>query len=590
MSNSQQSLDINLTRGHYAALRAWIQGLPLERVATRYLGADEDELPALPLLQAQMHAILHLLIQRAYQHSLPAIAAHLQADFRFSDKGISRAVDGVHTLERLGESSPTLDHPVHYWFAPALAKRLTNADLGTIGKLIKACNDRGYGWWRRVPRIGLVASKVVINWLVKYEKQLGLAVGAHVTRSLPMPVLSDKKMLVTIDHATDIPPPLEAMRFAASYNGIDGINRAPLNRCSLNAKNDYEAVLTWLSLRPANSPTHRSYRKEVERFLAWAVIERGKAFSSLLTEDCIAYRDFLADPQPASRWCAAGVFARDLPGWRPFTGKLNPRSQKYAQTVLHSLCEFLTQKRYLDTNPWLGVPSMNVEASDMQIEKALSLDAWNKLWSWLVSNAADQLNADSRLSLACFTLLRDSGLRRAEACAADRADLIPSGSNDSGLWGELKVVGKRQKIRRVPISTRTIDILRSHWKDRELDFDTASSGALLAPLVIPQTPRAIAKSKRGEMNLSASGLRRIVVRYAERFAASLPVEEKDLAALVANIRPHGLRHTFATHGLEAGMDLDVLQVFLGHTSINTTTIYTQPGRERRLKQAEKFYK
>ena len=60
-----------------------------------------------------------------------------------------------------------------------------------------------------------------------------------------------------------------------------------------------EQGLDWLQ---ALSNTQRAHRKEAERFLVWAITHRGKAMSSMSNEDCIEYREFLADPQPRSAW------------------------------------------------------------------------------------------------------------------------------------------------------------------------------------------------------------------------------------------------------------------------------------------------
>ena len=61
-----------------------------------------------------------------------------------------------------------------------------------------------------------------------------------------------------------------------------------------------EQGLDWLQTL---SHTQRAYRKEAERFLLWAIVHKGKALSSMNNEDCIEYREFLADPKPRSRWC-----------------------------------------------------------------------------------------------------------------------------------------------------------------------------------------------------------------------------------------------------------------------------------------------
>ncbi|OXC74347.1 Integrase [Caballeronia sordidicola] len=60
--------------------------------------------------------------------------------------------------------------------------------------------------------------------------------------------------------------------------------------CTLNASNDYEAVQAWLSLHEAEA-TRRAYRKEAERLMLWAIVERQRALSSLTTDDAIGSRD-----------------------------------------------------------------------------------------------------------------------------------------------------------------------------------------------------------------------------------------------------------------------------------------------------------
>jgi hypothetical protein len=75
---------------------------------------------------------------------------------------------------------------------------------------------------------------------------------------------------------------------------------APLERCAIAARNDYDAIHTWLSTK-ASELTQASYRREAEQLLLWCVLQRKQALSSLTLDDALAYRDFLADPQPAAQ-------------------------------------------------------------------------------------------------------------------------------------------------------------------------------------------------------------------------------------------------------------------------------------------------
>ncbi|MDT9046842.1 integrase, partial [Escherichia coli] len=73
----------------------------------------------------------------------------------------------------------------------------------------------------------------------------------------------------------------------------------------LDADTDQQAMLAWLA-RYVDSPnTLTNCRREGERLLLWALMERNKPLSSLTHEDFLVYRRFLADPQPAERWVMA---------------------------------------------------------------------------------------------------------------------------------------------------------------------------------------------------------------------------------------------------------------------------------------------
>ena len=69
--------------------------------------------------------------------------------------------------------------------------------------------------------------------------------------------------------------------------------------------NDQKAIESWLATKSGSPHTSRAYRKEAERLILWAIVERGRALSSLTTEDAIAYRAFLRHPGPRARWVAA---------------------------------------------------------------------------------------------------------------------------------------------------------------------------------------------------------------------------------------------------------------------------------------------
>ena len=123
-----------------------------------------------------------------------------------------------------------------------------------------------------------------------------------------------------------------SLRLPHEVDGSQGTFRAPQATCTLDATNDYEAVQAWLSLHEAPA-TQRAYRKEAERLILWAIVERERALSSLTTDDAVAYRAFLRRPTPHERWVGSPR-SRTSTEWRPFARGLSARSVAYALSVL----------------------------------------------------------------------------------------------------------------------------------------------------------------------------------------------------------------------------------------------------------------
>jgi len=148
---------------------------------------------------------------------------------------------------------------------------------------------------------------------------------------------------------------------------------------------------------------------------------------------------------------------------------------------------------------------------------------------------------------AIVELLYDEGLRISELAGLNIGDINFS-------KGEIKVFGKGKKERILPLSSRAADVLKAYIAGR-------NSG----PLFI---------NERTGGRMGVRDLRRIVNYYL----AQLP----DAPA----VKPHALRHSFATHLLERGADLRAVQELLGHASLATTQIYTHV-EIRRLKEIYK---
>ena len=162
------------------------------------------------------------------------------------------------------------------------------------------------------------------------------------------------------------------------------------------------------------------------------------------------------------------------------------------------------------------------------------------------AEVADLLDVDApapvdRRDLAVLELLYAAGLRVSELCGLDRGDVDLQART-------VTVMGKGAKQRRVPVHDAAVAALRA-WLDGGRD-DMAGP------------PDAVFVNRRGG-RLGPRDVRRILDRRA-----------------AAPTHPHALRHTFATHLLDGGADLRVVQELLGHASLATTQVYTHVSKER----------
>ncbi len=146
---------------------------------------------------------------------------------------------------------------------------------------------------------------------------------------------------------------------------------------------------------------------------------------------------------------------------------------------------------------------------------------------------------------AVCEVLYGAGLRVSELCGLD----VDSVDFDQGL---LRVMGKGSRERIVPLHPRGLEAVRLWLEDARDDVATAQS-----------PPRALFLNRRS-LRLGPRDVRRILERRVAR----------------GHVHPHALRHTYATHLLEGGADLRVVQELLGHESLTTTQIYTHVSKSR----------
>lgn len=162
-----------------------------------------------------------------------------------------------------------------------------------------------------------------------------------------------------------------------------------------------------------------------------------------------------------------------------------------------------------------------------------------------------------RRDLAMLELFYSSGLRLSELCKL-RLEMIDF---DEGF---LRVTGKGNKTRVVRVGSKAREAMEDYLKNER------------PQLVTKKTSSHLFISVRGGP-LSPDRVRQIVKERAK------------MAGIEQNVYPHLLRHSFATHLLEGGADLRVIQELLGHADISTTQIYTHVDRQRLKSIHKKFH-
>ena len=228
---------------------------------------------------------------------------------------------------------------------------------------------------------------------------------------------------------------------------------------------------------------------------------------------------------------------------RSLKHKVSARSLARQLSALKRYYRWLVREERRDDDP-----TINIEAPRLPkpLPKSLSEAEVDALL-----NAPDVESARGLRDRAMLEVLYACGLRVSELIA------LPL-SNVELKMGVARVLGKGRKERLVPLGEVALD-----WLDRYLK-------AARPELLSGRQSQALFVTTRGEaMTRQAFWL--LIKRYAAQAEVKSPLS------------PHTLRHAFATHLLNHGADLRVVQMLLGHADIGTTQIYTHVARER-LKQ------
>ena len=287
----------------------------------------------------------------------------------------------------------------------------------------------------------------------------------------------------------------------------------------------------------------------VARFLDAVWMERGLSPNTLSAyrADLVALSRFLARTEvqieTASRADVLGFVA-----WRAESGA-QPRSTARQLSSFRRFYRYMTREGLRRDDPTTQIAMPKIGRS---LPRSLSEEEVESLLNAPV--VLDPLGSRDR---AMLELLYATGLRVSE--------LVSLKYNQLNLnQGVIRILGKGNRERLIPLGDEAMRCLR--------DFLAVGRGEIL----LERTTEYLFPTRRGD-RMTRQAFWHIIKRYAAK------------SGINRDLSPHTLRHAFATHLLNHGADLRVVQMLLGHSDLSTTQIYTQVDRSQLKSVHQKFH-
>ena len=295
--------------------------------------------------------------------------------------------------------------------------------------------------------------------------------------------------------------------------------------------------LDWLDIEKGlSNNTQENYSRFLKKFSEWLEINNLKKLlpHQINPDHIFKYKTFLARQS-----------------LKQGGQTLKRSTQNYYLIALRSLFTYFADKDIT------SLPADKIKLAKRDKDRTvnfLGLDQLNKLF-----DGPNIKTTTGRRDRAILEVLFSTGLRVAELVALDKQQIkadLPHGDL------EISIIGKGGHPRTVYISERALE-----WLKRYLQGRTDSEKALFINY----------KGRESQSRLTTRSIERLVKKYVIK--AGLPI----------NTSPHTLRHSFATDLLKKGVDLRVIQEFLGHRNIVTTQVYTHVTRPQLKEIHQKFH-
>lgn len=234
----------------------------------------------------------------------------------------------------------------------------------------------------------------------------------------------------------------------------------------------------------------------------------------------------------------------------------SPRSVRRRISALKKYYSYLYDQNMVDSNPFLLIvsPKKHDKLPEVLYESQIkALFGANK-------NRTDPLQSRDQ---ALLELMYSSGLRCSEVINLKTSDIVFSSRY-------MRIIGKGNKERIVPFSNEAKNVMIDYAKFLRVQLIEDN-------MVDKKTPYFFLNSKGKQ--LTSRGLEYILKEIVKKTGLSLGFD----------LHPHVLRHSFATHLLDKGADLRMIQELMGHESVGTTSIYMHVSKEKIKSEYNKYF-
>lgn len=280
----------------------------------------------------------------------------------------------------------------------------------------------------------------------------------------------------------------------------------------------------------------KTIQDTITEYLSYLEIERGLSKNTILAyqTDLELFFDFLEVVEKKENISLEEIKRRDFSTYTKYLAKkeINPSSITRKIASIKGFFKYLCFNRDISKNPAISIVSPKLPK---RLPRVLTINEIETILKEDLDN----------FELAVVELLYSAGIRVSELTELQL-------KNVDLKQKMIKVFGKGAKERIIPINQKCVDILLKYLKKREL-----------TALKFNSKPYFFLNEKGGK--ISRQRIYKIIKKQGEKIGKK--------------ISPHTIRHSFATHLLERGADLRVVQELLGHASIVTTQLYTHISKK-----------